>query len=121
MRNRRRETSQVVLEKIIGYCNQIDDLINEFGNSYENYVSKAALKLSCDMCVFQIGELTTRFTEEFKNQHREIDWRKIRALRNIHAHEYETVDLEEMWKILSEDIPAFKERLTTILETMRED
>ncbi len=121
MRHRRRDTNKIVLQKMIDYCDQINDLFNEFGNSYEAYITKAAFQLSCDMCILQIGELTTRLTDEFKETHSEIGWRKIKALRNIHAHEYETVDVEEMWKILTEDIPALKEQLAAILETMNED
>lgn len=121
MRNRRRDTNKIVLEKIIGYCNQIEDLMNEFGNSYESYITKAAFQLSCDMCILQIGELTTRLTDEFKTTHNEISWRAIKALRNMHVHEYERVNPDRVWNTLTEDIPALKESLTAILETMPED
>ena len=70
------------------------------------------------MCILQIGELTTRLTEDFKNQHSEIAWNQIKALRNIHAHEYEKVDFNYMWQILTEDIPELKKSLQEILEVM---
>ena len=67
------------------------------------------------MCILQIGELTTRLSEDFKENHSEIAWRKIKGLRNIHVHEYEKVDCEEMLKILQNDIPDLKEKLEKIL------
>lgn len=69
----------------------------------------------------QIGELTTRLTDEFKETHSEISWRAIKLLRNMHVHEYETVNPDRVWNTLTEDIPALKEQLAAILETMNED
>ena len=65
--------------------------------------------------VLQIGELTTRLSDDFKEKFSEIAWSEIKALRNIHVHEYEKVDFEEMLKIFQNDIPDLKEKLQKIL------
>ena len=114
MRRNKRDTDKIVIQKIIGYCNDIEDLMTEFNATYEVYLAKRALRYSCDMCIFQIGELTTRLTENFKAQHTEIPWHEIKALRNIHAHEYESINFEAMWETLTEDIPALKAQLEKI-------
>lgn len=72
--------------------------------------------MACSACIIQIGELTTRLTESFKNQHSEIAWNAIKAMRNIHAHDYESVRFEVMWEILTKDIPDLKKSLQEILE-----
>ena len=70
------------------------------------------------MCILQIGELTTRLNKDFKEKFSEIAWSEIKALRNIHVHEYEKVDFEEMLKIFKKDIPDLKEKLQKILSEM---
>ncbi len=113
-----RDTDKIVIQKMIEYCNKIEILKSRFGMEFEKYIADFAFQMSCDMCILQIGELTTRLTQEFKNQHSDIDWKDIKNLRNIHAHEYEKVNYEYMWNTLTEDIPALKKSLQAILEVI---
>lgn len=117
MRNENR-VNKVILQKIIGYCNDIEKFMNRFGNNFENFISDRAFQMSCGMCIIQIGELTTRLSEDFKEKISEIEWNKIKGLRNIFAHDYESVKFEVLWEILTEDIPALKESLQKIFEQM---
>ena len=113
-----RDTDKIVVQKMIEYCNKIEILKNRFGVEMENYIEDFAFQMSSDMCILQIGELTARLTEDFKAQHSEIEWKKIKNLRNIHVHEYEKIDYALMWEILTEDIPALKKSLQKIFEVI---
>ena len=108
--------NKIILQKIIGYCNDIEENFNNAENPEEKYINKKFFRYGCDMCVLQIGELTTRLTEDFKEKHSDIEWRKIKALRNIHVHEYDKIDFEEMLKILQKDIPELKKNLQKIID-----
>jgi len=55
-----------------------------------------------------IGEMTAKLSEDFKNENPEIEWWKIKGLRNIVAHDYFGVDAEEIWQIIHNKIPALK-------------
>jgi len=110
--------NKVIIKKIIDYCENIEMLIERFGNNFESYNSDFAFQLSCGMCIIQIGELTTRLSEDFKENFSEIAWNKIKAFRNIQAHDYENIKLEKSWKILQTDIPDLKEKLQKILSEM---
>lgn len=114
MKNQR-DVNQIVLQKILDYCNQIETTVKKFNNSFELYVSENSFRHSCDMCVIQIGELTTRLKVDFKEQHTEIPWHKIKATRNVYVHDYENVDLEKAWENLTENIPELKAQLEQIL------
>ena len=37
-------------------------------------------------------------------------------MRNLHAHDYENVDLEIVWNTLVEDIPQLKEQICKIMK-----
>ena len=90
--------------------------MNRFGNNYDNYTNNMAFQCSTNMCIMQIGELTTKLSEEFKEKNNVVPWRLIRATRNITAHDYEKIDFKHMWQTLIEDIPKLKTQLTDILE-----
>ena len=119
MRDKAR-VDRVVVEKIIHYCNDIENLIQRFGTTLEKFISDSAFQYACGMCILQIGELTTRLSEDFKIKHSDIAWKEIKGLRNIHAHDYESLDFEEVWNILTEEIPELKNKLQKILLEMQE-
>lgn len=39
-------------------------------------------------------------------------------MRNLHAHDYENVDLDIVWNTLKYSIPELKEKLEVILENL---
>lgn len=114
MKNRRK-VDRIVIQKIIEYCNEIEEHMNRVSATYETYLSDKMFRRAVDMCVLQIGELTKRFSDEFKAQHSEIEWRAIKAMRNIYVHEYDKVNSEQVWKDLTEDVPKLKAQLEQIL------
>lgn len=118
MSRRPRETDKIVIQKMIGYCNSIEDIVIKFGNTFEAFNSDFSFQMACSACIIQIGELTTRLTEDFKNQHSEIEWYALKSMRNIHAHDYESVRFDIMWNTLTKDIPELKKSLQKIIEVM---
>ena len=74
------------------------------------YRSAAAL------CILQIGELVGKLTDDFREQHPAVPWRQIKAMRNIVAHSYGSVDPETNWEIITSDIPDLKRYCQVILE-----
>ena len=115
MRKNRRDTNRIVIQKIIRYCNEVEIALNRFNNSFETYQADFIFRYACDKCAEQIGELTTRLTDDLKARHEEISWHEIKGLRNIHVHDYESVNFEIMWEILTKDIPTLKAQLEKIL------
>ena len=63
-----------------------------------------------------IGEAVTRLTEQFKNEENHIPWLKIKAFRNIVAHDYFGVDAEEVWQIIQSNLPNLKNKIKTLLD-----
>lgn len=114
MKNRNR-VDKVVAEKIIEYCAKVESVMQRFGETFETFNNDEAYQLAVGMCVVQIGELTNRFSAAFKEEHKEIEWHAIKAMRNIFVHDYEQIDLERVWIELSADIPELKARMEKIL------
>jgi len=105
-----------ILRKIITYCNEINTAIDFFGASYDVIASNNIFKNAVAMCVLQIGELSTKLTDGFKTKYSNLPWRDIRGMRNLLAHGYGTLDVEELWNTAMFDIPALQKYCKEILE-----
>lgn len=97
-----------ILEHIISYCAQIEQTIDRFGSSYDVFSQDAIYRNAVALCILQIGELVGKLSEDFRQQHHDIPWNKIKAMRNIVAHRYGTVDAETTWEVITEDVPVLK-------------
>jgi uncharacterized protein with HEPN domain len=62
-----------------------------------------------------VGEAVKRLSEEFRSQYSDVPWTKIAGMRNVLIHQYDDVDLEEVWRTLERDIPALIVRLEAMV------
>jgi len=65
-----------------------------------------------------IGEAAKNIPDEFRNQHLEIEWRRITGFRDIVAHEYFGINDEIVWDIIQNKIPDLQEQITKILSNL---
>jgi len=110
-----------ILEKVIFYCETIENTIIRFGDKYEIFDEDFAYQNACSMCLLQIGELISRFSDDFRAKHTAIPWRSIRGMRNLLVHEYEHVNNKEFWNTLINDIPSLKSYCLEILPVIKKD
>ena len=52
-----------------------------------------------------IGEAANRLSSDFKRQHPNIDWNRIRGFRNRIVHDYFGIDYSIVWKISENYLP----------------
>ena len=103
------ERDLTILEHVIRYCSQIDETVLRFGNDGKVFASDTVYQNAVALCLLQIGELAGHLSESYRDAHPDIPWRQIKALRNIIAHNYGSVDAETAWEIVQEDIPALRQ------------
>jgi uncharacterized protein with HEPN domain len=65
-----------------------------------------------------LGEAANKVPQEFKKQHEEIEWGKIIRSRNVVIHEYQSVDFNIVWTIVTVHIPPLKASLEKILKSL---
>ena len=83
----------------------------EFDTFYASYLHQSAVIRQLEI----IGEATKRISKAFRSAHPGIPWRKMAGMRDIMIHEYESVDAEQVWKVLREDLPPLIARLEAII------
>ncbi len=55
-----------------------------------------------------IGEASANLTDALKEEHPEIPWPQIIAMRNILVHDYFGVSFAEVWAAIERDLPDLK-------------
>lgn len=67
-----------------------------------------------------IGEAAANLGRDFHAAHPGLPWPQIVAMRNVLVHEYFGVDLDEVWKTVECDLPALKQAIERLLETLED-
>lgn len=67
-----------------------------------------------------MGEAAKRVSQEIRDQAPEIPWRRLAGFRDVLIHQYEGVDLEEVWKRVAEDLPPLTQSLKSLLQRLGE-
>lgn len=91
------------VNRIIEYTSGFDSA-DDFYNDYRNFDATM-------MNFVVIGEMVDKLSDNFKRDHNNIEWIKIKGFRNIVAHDYFGIDAEEVWQIIKDKIPSLKSRI----------
>lgn len=62
-----------------------------------------------------IGEAVKRLSTDFRNQHSDIPWREIAGMRDILTHQYDRVEVDEIWGLIQDDIPQLLSMIEPLL------
>jgi uncharacterized protein with HEPN domain len=62
-----------------------------------------------------LGEAVRRLSDEYRAAHAEIEWSGYVGLRNVLIHQYDNVDVEEVWNIAVKEVSELHRRLAQLL------
>jgi uncharacterized protein with HEPN domain len=62
-----------------------------------------------------ISEASRHLTVEDERNHPGIPWHKVRATGNVFRHQYESVDLDIVWSILTNDLAPLKAAVAAMI------
>ena len=68
--------------------------------------------------VITVGELVKNLTEECRLSHPEVAWKEIAGFRDIAAHKYQTLRMEDVYETAVTDFPDLQHKITKILESL---
>ena len=99
------------------YCSKIGESITRYGDSLDVFSSDWDYYNSVSMSIMQIGEISSSLSDEFKEQTRsQIPWGIIKAMRNMFAHDYSSMDKNTVWETATKDIPNLLRFCERIIE-----
>ena len=102
------------LKKMIEYINKA--LKYTEGCSFETFSRNEEKVDATVLAISQIGELVKNITKETMERYNKIEWIIIKNLRNKIVHDYEGINLNLIWDIITDDIIQLKMDLEKILK-----
>ncbi|MCI0333054.1 MAG: DUF86 domain-containing protein [Planctomycetes bacterium] len=91
--------------------------IREFvaGMTKEEFVSDEKTYSAVLLKLMVIGEAIKRLAPDFRQAHSDVKWKEYAGFRDILIHQYDDVNLETVWDIVTNELPEFFAQVERIL------
>ena len=106
------ERDRQILIRLRGEVRLVSQMLDGF--ELQAFLADERTKRAVCMTLINIGELVKNLSDEFRMAHNHIPWRAISGLRDITAHKYQSLRMEDVWLTATRDIPQLKKELDTI-------
>jgi len=103
-----------VLAKILAEASIITELVA--GVDRQSFLGDEKTKRATCMTLINIGELVKLLSEAAKRNSPDIPWRSVAGLRDVTAHGYQTLRMDDIWETLTTDIPILREQIDKIIK-----
>ncbi len=103
----------IILEKILKEIRIGREMLG--ATSLEELKNDEKLKRALAMTVINIGELIKSVSDEMRSSHREVPWKAAAGMRDIAAHKYQTLRIEDVYNTVTSDFDDLEDLLTGIL------
>ncbi len=109
-----RRAPLLLIEDIIDSGNKIIEYTNNL--SFNDFTNDSKTIDAVIRNFEIIGEAANRLPENFKEEHSEIDWHRIRGFRNRIVHDYFGIDYAIVWEIKNSFLPNLISKLIVLIE-----
>ena len=65
-----------------------------------------------------IGEAARALSQDLRDNHPNIPWSSVIGMRHVLVHDYFDVDLDIVWRVIEQDVPALKHNIRNILAAL---
>jgi uncharacterized protein with HEPN domain len=110
-----RHDLRLTIEQMLAHCREALDIVGT--RRREDLESDRLFELAMARLLEIIGEAAGRVPHDLQAEHDEIPWHAIIGLRNRLIHGYDAVDLDIVWQVLAQDLPALVVSLEQLLLT----
>ena len=105
------------LQMILKYCNDIEYFL-ELHGSDEDSLNEISVQYDFMFPIIQMGEHVKRLSFEFREEHKEVDWKGIAGMRDIIVHRYAAIDVTAVQAAILNDVPLLKDACRSILKDL---
>lgn len=103
---------KIILQKVLSEIEIGTQLLGKA--SQEEFLQNEMQKRAVSMTVINIGELVKNISEEMRLSHKEIPWKAIAGMRDLAAHKYQTLRMEDVYSTVTTDFPVLHKMIENI-------
>ncbi len=85
------------------------------GKDRDGLDEDAGFRMAVERGLEIIGVAASRVSQELRSEHPEIPWQPIISQRNVIAHEYGDIILDQIWLVLTKRVPELIRLLAPIV------
>lgn len=105
---------RIVLQKVLREIDIGTELLGD--TTLPGFLKNEMLKRAICMTVINIGELIKNISDELRTSHREVPWKAAAGMRDIAAHKYQTLRMEDVYNTVKTDFSELRSMLQTVLD-----
>lgn len=107
---------KIILQKVISEINIGNKMLGDIQLS--EFLDNEVLKRAVSMTIINIGELIKNVTDDTRDSYPEIPWKAIAGMRDLTAHKYQTLRMEDVYTTAKVDFPELKHELVKVLQLL---
>lgn len=102
-------------ERIIHIKECIENILKSTKDvSKESFEEDIVLQAAITRWIEIIGEAAKHIPDDIIVSHPGIPWKEMAGMRDIIVHDYDDVNIDEIWNVVKKDIPKLKEQMKVI-------
>lgn len=98
----------------------IENVLEDTSNfTEERFFAERVIKQATTRNIEMMGEAVKHLSQELTDNYPNIPWQKIARTRDMLIHHYFDVDDQQLWKIVTDDLPTLKDSIKNILQKIK--
>ena len=100
------KSDRLYLQDILQYIGKVERYA-EVGR--EAFLTDELRQDAVIRCFEVIGEAIKRVPDDLKQQQPHVEWRAFAGFRDVLIHQYDKVDMGQVWETIQSDLPVLKQ------------
>lgn len=110
---------KIVIQKILREIGVGEEILKDI--TLETFLEDEKLKRATSMTVINIGELVKNVSDELRVSHPEIPWKEMAGIRDVAAHRYLTLRMEDVYNTMKNEFIEIREKILKIPTDVESD
>lgn len=89
------------------------------GVTHSAFVESYVLRRTAERALLIVSEAAKALPVELTRRYPEIDWPALKALGNVLRHDYQTIDPDTLWEIVTRKVPELAPVIARMIEETR--
>ena len=83
--------------------------------SQESFLANDEKQRAVCMTLINIGEAVKQLATQIKLKYKHIDWKGASSFRDVAAHKYGSLRMDDVWDVIEHDLPNLKNQIEEII------